>query len=152
MSGVKNQDAPYTLWFSSRSLDCLKSREGWPTRESEWLKDWCHCVISAHCGRRRMFIFHSLAVSVGNRVLLSLFRYVWIPVNQMQQCTTSWLIAVSNSFCFRSFLPLIVYVKLRKTACSNRMQSHLMHLRALWKWENSPFVRVLLEYTCTTRC
>lgn len=44
----------------------------------EWLKDWCHCVIPAHFRKRRMFIFHSSAISIGNRALLSVFRYALV--------------------------------------------------------------------------
>lgn len=47
----------------------------------EWLKDWCHYVIPAHFRRRRMFIFHSSAASVGNQAS-SLFRYTWMHSGQ----------------------------------------------------------------------
>lgn len=82
VSRVENQDNPFTLWFSSHSLDSLTSKDGRPTRESKWLKDWCHYVIPAHFERRRMFIFHSSVPSGANWELLSLFRYIWMRPGQ----------------------------------------------------------------------
>lgn len=78
----------------------------------EWLKDWCHYVIPAHFRKRRMFIFHSWAVSLGNRALLSVFRYAWVHSGRSDETTHNILIRiVCHHFflCCHSFLLLLFY-------------------------------------------